>query len=129
MSNRYSHPQGSYLLLKVKTKTRSKLVVAASQYSKRLFPDDLNYTPSPMRIILAKKVEKDELQHISGAFEDQYEKCCVSTKKEQEAGTYLIYVEMDQLAIEDKFSVLVMAHQIESMKEVKVKKYPNFIMN
>ena len=116
-------------MLKVKIKTKSKVIVSASQYNKRLFPDYLNYTPLPMRVILAKKVEKDEVKHIAGAFETQKEKCCIITDEEHEGGTYLIYVEMDQLTQEDKFSVLVMAHQIESIKEVKAKKYPNFIMN
>ena len=129
MSNRYSHPKDSYLLLNVRIRTKSKLVVSASQYNKRLFPDDLNYTPSPMRVILTKKGEKNEIRHIAGAFETQQEKCCIITDEEQEAGTYLIYVEMDQLTQEDKFSVLVMARQIESMKEVEAKMYPNFVKN
>ena len=116
-------------MLKAKIKTKSKLVVSVSQYSKRLFPDDLNYTPSPIRIILAKEIEKDKVKHIAGAFETQKEKCCIITDEEQEAGTYLVYVEMDKLTSKDKFSVLIMAHQIELIKEVKSKKYPNFIKN
>ena len=82
-----------------------------------------------MRVILTKKGEKNEIRHIAGDFETQQEKCCIITDEEQEAGTYLIYVEMDQLTQEDKFSVLVMARQIESMKEVEAKMYPNFVKN
>ena len=103
--------------------------MSVSQYNERLFPDDLNYTPSPMRVILAKKGEKNEIRHIAGAFETQKEKCCIITEEEQEAGIYLVYVEMDKLTSKGKFSVLIMAHQIELIKEVKSKKYPNFIKN
>ena len=77
---------------------------------------------------MAKKGEKNEIRHIAGAFETQQEKCCIITEEEQEAGIYLVYVEMDKLTSKGKFSVLIMAHQIELIKEVKSKKYPNFIM-
>ena len=54
MSNRYSHEKGSYLLLKTKIKTNSILIITVSQYNPKLFPVILNYTPSVMRVILAK---------------------------------------------------------------------------
>ena len=129
MSNRYSHLKDSYLLLKVKIKTKSILIVSVSQYNPRLFPKTLNYTPSFMRVILAKKKQTGELKHIAGTFEMNYERCYVVTNEELEAGSYYIYVEMDQLTGEDKFSVLIMADELTNMQEADHNRWPNFIEN
>ena len=58
-----------------------------------------------MRLILAKNTKDGGLQHIAGTFETHYENCFITTVGEQEAGTYYVYVEMDQLTDREKFSV------------------------
>ena len=117
------------MLLKIKVKVKSKLVVSVSQYDPNLFPDTLNYTPSFMRLILAKKTENEELKHIAGTFEVEKEKCCVSINEEQQDELFYVYVEMDQLIEENSFSVLIMADEVESMQEVEHEECPNFIFN
>ena len=100
-----------------------------SQYNPRLFPEYLNYTPSFMRVILAKKYKNGELKHIEGNFERKNEKCDVITNQELEAGSYYVYVEMDQLSEQDKFSVWIMADELVYMEKADHKWWPNFVQN
>ena len=82
-----------------------------------------------MRLILAKKIQNDELKHIAGAFEVLQDKCSIETNEELDAGSYYAYVEMDKLTDKDMFSVLVMAIEIESMQEVNHDECPDFVLN
>ena len=88
-----------------------------------------NYIPSFIRVILAMKTKRGNLKHIAGGFETVNQTCEVQSDEWQQPGPFYLYVEMDQLTINDKFSVVVRANQIESMQEVDHEECPDFVKN
>ena len=88
------------------------------------------YIPSFIRVILARKTKRGNLKHIAGGFETVNQTCEVQSDEwQQQIMPYYLYVEMDQLTINDKFSVVVRANQIESMQEVDHNECPDFVKN
>ena len=85
------------------------------------------HTSSPIRVILAKRTKKGQLKHITGDFETINKKCEITTEKMQEAGSYYVYVQIDQYTDKNRFKVEVKGIYLESMQEVDHEDCPNFL--
>mmetsp|Transcript_22703 Transcript_22703/g.22455 ORF Transcript_22703/g.22455 Transcript_22703/m.22455 type:complete len:270 (+) Transcript_22703:626-1435(+) len=92
----YTQANNAYAVFKVTVYDSGETYFISTQVDDRVFDTESGYTYSPTRIIVAKvneNIDQDRLSYISAV--GNYEERDVWCSSEVEAGTYLVYIEIN----------------------------------